>query len=101
MGGFAIPSFLKSARKGKQYLFMGLRMNRDTERMVLSDIIYAAGQPAGWALIAEPNDKERRFCKKMNIEIVEADIDTFLGTSIPGMSSETDQEPLLQADAAC
>jgi hypothetical protein len=101
MGGFAIPSFLKSARKGKQYLFMGLRMNRDTERMVLSDIIYAAGQPAGWALIAEPNDKERRFCKKMNIEIVEADIDTFLGTSIPGMSSESDQEPLLQADAAC
>ena len=48
MGGFAIPGFLKEYRKGKQYLFCGLRMLRDTERMVLSDIIYAAGEPAGW-----------------------------------------------------
>jgi hypothetical protein len=65
-------------RKAKQYLFLGLRMNRDTERMVLSDIIYASGSPSGWALIAEPNDKERRFCKKMNIEIIEADISDLL-----------------------
>ncbi|MEJ2453271.1 MAG: SIR2 family protein [Candidatus Thiodiazotropha sp.] len=78
MGGFAIPGFLKEYRKGKQYLFLGLRMTRDTERMVLSDIIYAAGSPSGWALIPEPNDKERRFCKKMNIEIIEADIDDLL-----------------------
>jgi hypothetical protein len=100
MGGFAIPSFLKSIRKGKQYLFMGLRMNRDTERMVLSDIIYAANQPAGWALIAEPNDKERRFCKKMNIEIIEADIDTFLGTSNADLTSETKPAQLLEATAS-
>ncbi len=78
MGGFAIPSFLKEYRKDKRYLFLGLRMTRDTERMVLSDIIYAAASPSGWALIPEPNDKERRFCKKMNIEIIEADIDDLL-----------------------
>jgi hypothetical protein len=78
MGGFAIPGFLKEYRRGKQYLFLGLRMTRDTERMVLSDITYAAGTPAGWALIAEPNAKERRFCKKMNIEIIEADVSEFL-----------------------
>lgn len=78
MGGFAIPAFLKTYRQGKQYLFLGLRMTRDTERMVLSDIIYAAGSPAGWALIPEPNDKERRFCKKMNIELVEADVNALL-----------------------
>jgi hypothetical protein len=81
MGGFAIPKFLKEYRKGKQYLFLGLRMTRDTERMVLSDIIYSAGNPVGWALIAEPNDKERRFCKKMNIEIIEADIDDLLASA--------------------
>ncbi len=81
MGGFAIPKFLKEYRKGKQYLFLGLRMTRDTERMVLSDIIYSAGNPVGWALIAEPNDKERRFCKKMNIEIIEADIDGLLASA--------------------
>jgi hypothetical protein len=85
MGGFAIPGFLKEYRKDKQYLFIGLRMNRDTERMVLSDLIFAAGSPAGWALIPEPNDKERRFCKKMNIEIIDADINDLLaiGNSQP------------------
>ena len=74
MGGFGLPAFLKEYRKNKQYFFIGLPMNRDTERMVLSDIIYAADSPAGWALIEEPNDKERRFCKKMNIEIIEASV---------------------------
>lgn len=74
MGGFAIPSFLKEYRIGKQYLFIGLRMQRDTERMVLSDIMYGAGKPAAWAMIPEPNAKEQRFCKKMGIEIIEADI---------------------------
>ncbi len=78
MGGFAIPDFLKEYRKGKQYLFIGLPMTRDTERMVLSDIIYAAGDPAAWALIPEPNAKERRFCKRMNIEIIEAGVDELL-----------------------
>jgi len=74
MGGFAIPSFLKEYRKEKQYVFLGIRMNRDTERMVLSDIIYAAKEAKGWALIPEPNNKERRFCKRLGLEIVEADV---------------------------
>jgi len=86
MGGFGLPAFLKEYRVDKQYLFIGLPMNRDTERMVLSDIIYAAGKPAGWALIDEPNDKERRFCKRMNIEIVEASVADLLnaaGIAVP------------------
>lgn len=74
MGGYAIPPLLKEYRKGKQYLLMGLRLNRDTERMVMSDIIYSAGSPAGWVLIPEANDKERRFCKKLGLEVVDADI---------------------------
>lgn len=78
MGGFAIPGFLKSYRKDKQYLFLGMRMTRDTERMVLSDMIYAASSPAGWALIPEPTEKERRFCARQNIEIIEADITDLL-----------------------
>ena len=75
MGGFAIPGPLKKYRQGKKYLLAGLRLNRDSERMVMSDIIYGADPTqAGWVLIAEPNDKERRFCKKMGLEIVEADV---------------------------
>lgn len=81
MGGFAIPDFVKSYRKQKQYLFIGLRMTRDTERMVLSDMLYDASSPAGWALIAEPNDKERRFCKRKGIEIIEADVGDLIATA--------------------
>lgn len=83
MGGFSIPPQIKALRQGKQYLLMGLRLNRDTERMVLADMIFAAGQPAGWALIPEPNDKERRFCKKLGIEIIESDIFEFIGAAQP------------------
>ncbi len=78
MGGFSIPGFLKEYRKGKQYLFLGLRMTRDTERMLLSDITYASPEEKGWALIAEPTDKERRFCKRQGIGIIEADLKQFL-----------------------
>jgi hypothetical protein len=74
MGGLAIPMEIKAYRKGRQYLLMGLRLNRDTQRMVLSDMIYNAAPRAGWALIPDPTDKERRFCKKLGIEIIAADV---------------------------
>ena len=73
MGGFAVPAFVKTRRCGKRYLLLGLRLNRDTERMVLADLIYAAGSPAGWALIEDATDKERRFLDKHNIELIDAD----------------------------
>ena len=86
MGGFAIPNFLKEYRHGKQYLFIGLRMLRDTERMVLSDIIYAADEPAGWALIKEPTAKEERYCAKMNLEIIRDDVAGLLEAAGVGVS---------------
>ncbi len=73
MGGFAIPSFLKQHRKGLRYLLLGLPLTRDTERMVLSNIVYDAASPAGWAMLPDPAPKERRFCAKLGIEIIEAD----------------------------
>lgn len=81
MGGFAIPSFLKSYRPGRRYLLLGLSLRRDTERMVMSDIVFGAGSPTGWALIPEPSDKERRFCRKKGIEIIEADIPDLLAAA--------------------
>lgn len=92
MGGFAIPSFLKNHRIGKQYLFIGLRMTRDTERMVLSDIIYAAAKPKGWALIPDPNDKERRFCKKLGIEIIETGISELIEPELKDSNISVDDE---------
>ncbi len=78
MGGFAIPDFLKLYRRNRQYLFLGLRLLRDTERMVLSDIIYASSVPSGYALIADATEKERRFCRSKGIQVVEADIHDLL-----------------------
>lgn len=81
MGGFAIPSFVKSLRQNKRYLLLGLRLNRDTDRMVFSDIIFGADKPAGWALIPHPTDKEKRYLEKLNIEIVNADTEDFLSAA--------------------
>lgn len=82
MGGFSIPPEIKTLRQGKRYLLMGLRLNRDTERMVLADMIYAAAEPSGWAFIAAPTDKERRFCRKVGLEIIEGDVFEFIGAAV-------------------
>ena len=72
MGGFGVPAFVKRMRQGKRYVLLGLRLNRDTERMVLSDLQFGAAQPAGWALIPNANDKEKRFLAKLGFEWVDA-----------------------------
>ncbi len=87
MGGFAIPQFIKGYRKEKQYLFLGLRLNRDTERMVMTEISRFAAPALGWALIEEPTAKERRFCDKMKITIIETDIEALL-SAVQGTALE-------------
>ena len=81
MGGFAVPAFVKKIRRDKRYLLLGMRLNRDTERMVLSDLIYGAAEPAGWALIEHPSDKERRFCERLKLEIIEAGVEALMPTN--------------------
>lgn len=78
MGGFAIPDFLKDYRQGKQYLLIGVPLNRDSERMVMSDITFAAGEPKGWVLNKNPTDKEIRYCKKQGLEIIDAGVEDLL-----------------------
>jgi hypothetical protein len=78
MGGFAIPDFLKEYRKDKKYLLLGLPLNRDSERMVMSDIVYAANDHRGWFLRKNPTDKEKRFSERMGFELIEIDCQEFL-----------------------
>ncbi|MBF0246513.1 MAG: SIR2 family protein [Alphaproteobacteria bacterium] len=78
MGGFAIPSFLKEKRKGLKYVLLGMRLTRDTERMVMSDILHDSHVDKGWALIPNATDKEKRFCSMQGITVVDAGIDDFL-----------------------
>lgn len=81
MGGFAIPAFIKRSRQNKRYVALGMRFNRDTDRMVFSDIIFGAAPSAGWALIQHPTDKEKRYLERMNIEIINADAEEFLAAA--------------------
>jgi hypothetical protein len=89
MGGFAIPSFVKRMRQNKRYLMLGLRFNRDTERMVFSETIFGADNPAGWALIPHPTDKEKRFLARYNIEIINADVDEFMTAALTPSAAVT------------
>lgn len=82
MGGFAIPPFVKRMRQGRKYLLLGMRLNRDTERMVLSDIVFGSG--GGWALIPNANDKEKRFLDKIGFELVQADAADLLAAAERG-----------------
>lgn len=74
MGGFAIPPFLKQRRQGLRYLVAGLSLNRDTQRMLLADIMFGAAQPSGWALLPDASDKERRFCARLGLQVVDSDV---------------------------
>lgn len=82
MGGFAIPGFLKTRRVGLKYLVAGMRLNRDTQRMLLSDIIFSAAQPSGWALIPGANDKEKRFCARLGLTVIDADLRDLAGLPV-------------------
>jgi hypothetical protein len=70
MGGFGMPPFLKQKRLGRQYLLLGLRLNRDTPRMLLNDIAYGAGEPAGWACLPDPTPNEEKFLRRKGYEIL-------------------------------
>jgi hypothetical protein len=67
-----------------------LRLTRDTQRMILSDMIVDAGSPAGWVLIPEPTAKERRYCASKNLEIIECDIPELLAAA-GRYSTQTEQ----------
>lgn len=78
MGGFAIPDFLKEYRKGKQYLLLGMPLSRDSERMVMSDIVYSSAEKIGWVLNKNPTPKEVRYCDRIGLEIIDMDVPEFL-----------------------
>lgn len=78
MGGFAIPDFLKDYRKDKRYLLIGVPLNSDFEQLVMSGITHDAGQPRGWVLNKQPTAQEQRFCEKVDLKIIDADVQDLL-----------------------
>ncbi|PMR73782.1 SIR2 family protein [Billgrantia endophytica] len=83
MGGFAVPAWIKLQRRGKRYLFLGMHFNRDTERMVMSDLIYDAADDAGWALIEAPSEKERKVCERKHLQLIEGDWERLIALATP------------------
>ncbi len=77
MGGFAFPSMIKTYRKGKKYLFMGVSFNRDTDRMVANEI--ALDLEGGYVVTDEElTKKAEKFIEKHDLEVIPMKLADFL-----------------------
>jgi hypothetical protein len=76
MGGFALPSVLKSYRKTKKYLFLGTAFDRDTDRMVANEL--TLNLEGGYVISdKELSKKEKKFIDKHNLEVLEMSLEDF------------------------
>ena len=76
MGGFAVPSVLKTYRKTKKYLFLGTFFDRDTDRMVANEL--TLDLEGGYVITdQELGKKERKFIEKHNLEVLEMSLEAF------------------------
>jgi len=76
MGGFAVPSVLKTYRKTKKYLFLGTFFDRDTDRMVANEL--TLDLEGGYVITdQELGKKEKKFIEKHNLEVLEMSLEEF------------------------
>ena len=76
MGGFAVPSVLKTYRKTKKYLFLGTFFDRDTDRMVANEL--TLDLEGGYVITdQELGKKEKKFIEKHSLEVIEMSLEDF------------------------
>lgn len=76
MGGFAVPSVLKTYRKTKKYLFLGTAFDRDTDRMVANELTHDL--EGGYFINDRPlSKKEEKFIEKHNLELLKMSLEAF------------------------
>ncbi|PNV83270.1 MAG: hypothetical protein C0627_07055 [Sulfurimonas sp.] len=76
MGGFALPSVLKTYRKTKKYLFLGTSFDRDTDRMVANEL--TLNLEGGYVISdKELGKKEKKFVHKHNLEVLNMSLEEF------------------------
>ncbi len=76
MGGFALPSVLKTYRKTKKYLFLGTSFDRDTDRMVANEL--TLNLEGGYVITdKELGKKEKKFVQKHNLEVLNMSLEEF------------------------
>jgi hypothetical protein len=78
VAGFALPPIVKEWRKKRDWLFLGCRFERDTDRMVAREL---AGELSGgyWLFEGTPTKAETRFVQTHNLRIIPASLAAFLG----------------------
>lgn len=76
MGGFALPSVLKTYRKTKKYLFLGTSFDRDTDRMVANEL--TLNLEGGYVISdKELGKKEKKFVQKHKLEVLNMSLEEF------------------------
>lgn len=81
MGGFAVPSILKTYRKTKKYLFLGTAFDRDTDRMVANEL--TLDLEGGYVITdKELGKKEKKFVDKHHLEVIEMTLEAFISAFI-------------------
>ncbi len=78
MGGFAMPSFLKTYREGKDYLYLGVDFSRDTYRMVANELTLT--HKAGYVVETKSDlsKKEKKFISSHDLEIYNQELEAFI-----------------------
>lgn len=76
MGGYAIPSVLKTYRKTKKYLFLGTAFDRDTDRMVANELTLDL-EGGYFVKEGELSKREQKFLEKHNIEHLDMSLEAF------------------------
>lgn len=78
MGGFAMPSFLKTYRQGKDYLYLGVDFSRDTYRMVANELTLT--HKAGYVVETKSDlsKKEKKFISSHDLEIYNQELEAFI-----------------------
>jgi hypothetical protein len=81
MSGFAVPKILKTYRKAKKYLFLGISFDRDTDRMVANEL--SLDLEGGYVITdKELGKKEKKFIEKHHIEVIPMSLPEFINAFV-------------------
>ncbi|MCX7946649.1 MAG: SIR2 family protein [Hydrogenophilus sp.] len=79
MGGLALPPFLKARREKSCYLVLGVRLVRDTERILLREILGGNAPQGGWLVCAgRLTAKEEKTIATLGLRRVEGELEQFV-----------------------
>lgn len=77
ISGFGVPSELKSLRKGKKFLLLGVSLSKDTNRMALNELMLDG--VGGYSIAPlTMNKSEKRFYESHHMTLIQGDEKSFI-----------------------